>query len=102
MKFLVDNQLPPALARLIRTKFKADAAHVADLGLRDASDAELWGHASASGSVLISKDEDFANMALQTLTAELVWVRIGNCRRAFLLDLFRRIWPRIAEPAGKR
>jgi predicted nuclease of predicted toxin-antitoxin system len=50
-----------------------------------------------TGSVLISKDEDFVNMVLRTPTAGLVWVRIGNCRRAFLLEVFRRVWPRIVE-----
>lgn len=42
MKFLIDNQLPPALARLIRLDLGAEAAHVADIGLRDATDTELW------------------------------------------------------------
>lgn len=97
MNFLVDNQLPPALAHLIQTELNAEAQHVADLGLRDASDAELWSYASARNSIVISKDEDFANMVLQKPTAKLIWVRVGNCRRVFLLDLFRRMWPRIVE-----
>jgi predicted nuclease of predicted toxin-antitoxin system len=71
--------------------------HVTDLGLRDASDVEVWGYASTNAAIVISKDEDFANMVLQIPTAKLIWVRVGNCRRAFLLDLFRRVWPRIVE-----
>ena len=97
MNFLVDNQLPPALARFIESEFKANALHVADLGLRDASDAEVWRYASAKNLILISKDEDFAHMILNKPTAKLIWVRVGNCRRLFLLDLFRGIWPRIVE-----
>ncbi len=97
MKFLVDNQLPPALARLIQSELAAEATHVADIGLRDATDAELWSYASANGEILISKDEDFRNMVLHTPTAGLVWVRVGNCRHAFLFDVFRRVWPRIIE-----
>lgn len=31
--------------------------------------------------ILISKDEDFADMVLQTPTATLIWVRVGNCRK---------------------
>ncbi len=89
MRFLVDNQLPPALARL-NADFDSEGFHVADIGLRDASDAEVWSYVSRDGSVLISKDEDFANMVLHRPTAKLIWVRFGNCRRAFLLDLFRR------------
>ncbi len=97
VKFVVDNQLPPALARLIQNEFGAEAAHVADIGLRDASDVDLWRYSSATGWILISKDEDFVNMSLHAPTAGLLWVRIGNCRRAFLFDVFRRVWPRIME-----
>lgn len=70
---------------------------MADVGLREATDAQLWEHASAAGLILISKDEDFVDTVLNTPTAIFVWVRVGNCRRTFLLDVFRRAWPRIRE-----
>ncbi len=95
MNFLVDNQLPPALARFLSNECKQNAIHVLDLGLRDGSDSELWSYASTNNLILISKDEDFANMILTRPTAKLIWVRVGNCRKLFLLDLFRRMWPRI-------
>lgn len=91
------HQLPPALARLIQSELGAEASHVVDLGLAEATDAEVWKYASQSDSILISKDEDFVNMYLQTPTTGLLWVRIGNCRRAFLLDVFRQVWPRVVE-----
>ena len=97
MIFLVDNQLPPALARFIESDLAAAAAHVIDLGLRDASDSELWRYVSQHKMILISKDEDFANMILNRPSAKLSWVRIGNCRRTFLLDAFRQLWLRIVE-----
>jgi predicted nuclease of predicted toxin-antitoxin system len=59
VNFLIDNQLPPALARFIESELKAKAIHVADLGLRDASDAEVWRYASTNDLILISKDEGF-------------------------------------------
>jgi hypothetical protein len=31
----------------------------------------------------VSKDEDFTHMVLNSSKAGLLWVRIGNCRRAF-------------------
>jgi predicted nuclease of predicted toxin-antitoxin system len=97
VKFLVDNQLPPGLARFIQTEFDVQAVHVIDVGLRDASDAEIWIYVSNNDSILISKDEDFANMILQIPTAKLIWVRFGNCRKAFLLNAFERMWSRILE-----
>lgn len=97
MNFLIDNQLPPALARFIQTEFKVRARHVIDVGLRDASDAEIWNYVSKSDSILISKDEDFANMVLQVPTAKLIWVRFGNCRKGFLLNIFQQMWSRILD-----
>ena len=101
MSFLIDNQLPPAPARFIQNELKVNAIHVADAGLRDASDDEVWKYASANSLVVISKDEDFSHLILQRPTARLIWVRVGNCRRSVLLDLIRRVWPRIVERLEK-
>jgi predicted nuclease of predicted toxin-antitoxin system len=97
VRFLIDNQLPPALARFINSEPGCEATHVTDVGLRDASDAEVWQYASANGFVLVSKDEDFPHMALRGLHASLIRVRVGNCRRVFLIDLSRRLWPNLLE-----
>ena len=59
MKFLVDNQLPPMLARFLVTQ-DHDVRHVTDLGLGDADDERLRQRAAEEGRVIISKDEDFA------------------------------------------
>ncbi len=101
MTFLIDNQLPPALARFIESEFGAKATHVADVGLRDAADAELWAYVSKTDSVLISKDDDFVRFVLTTPTARLVWVRTGNCRSGYLLNVFRRVWPKVIERLKK-
>lgn len=95
MKFIVDNQLPPSLARFISDELKTTAIHVADIGLKSASDSALWEYASNHDLIVISKDEDFATMILNTPTAKLIWVRLGNCRKTLLLETFRRMWPRV-------
>ena len=100
MTFLIDNQLPPALARLIQFDLGADAKHVADLGLQNATDVDLWAYASETESVLISKDDDFVRLVLSVPTARLVWVRVGNCRRKALLDVFTRVWPAMIARLG--
>jgi predicted nuclease of predicted toxin-antitoxin system len=97
VRLLIDNQLPPALARFIDTELRCEARHVSDVGLRNASDVEVWQYASANGFVLVSKDEDFTHMALRDSNARLIWVRVGNCRRVFLVELFRRLWPNLLE-----
>ena len=97
MKFLVDNQLPPALARFISEDLGVEARHVADIGLRDAADADVWSYASENDFVLISKDDDFVSLYSKTPSARLLWVRLGNCRREFLLTVFKKQCPRILE-----
>ena len=96
MKYLVDNQLPPALARFINSDLGAEASHVSDIGLRSVPDATLWAWASSHGFILVSKDEDFVGLFKSDPSTGLLWVRIGNCRRGRLLDAFRAAWPRIA------
>jgi predicted nuclease of predicted toxin-antitoxin system len=59
LRFLVDAQLPPALARWIRAQGQ-DADHVADVGLLDAPDTSVWDLAIRQGYAVITKDRDFA------------------------------------------
>ena len=88
MKFLVDNQLPAALARWLAER-GLDACHVSDVGLDEASDLRIWDYAIAQRRVLISKDEDFLHLATRPgPVVPLVWVRLGNCRKQALLAAF--------------
>ena len=59
MRFLVDNQLPAALAVLLREQGH-EAEHVLDLGLAQGKDNPIWQHAITRQAVIITKDEDFA------------------------------------------
>lgn len=98
MRFLVDNQLPPALARHIAGR-GFDCIHVSDAGLATASDREIWAYAEAHTLVLISKDDDFRILANQkrSIPPQVVWVRLGNCRRAELLAIFDSVWPALID-----
>ncbi|MEE4238145.1 MAG: DUF5615 family PIN-like protein [Anderseniella sp.] len=88
MKFLVDNQLPTALARWL-TERGLDACHVSDVGLEEAGDQRVWDYAVAHGRVLVSKDQDFLHLATRPgLATPFVWVRLGNCRKQALLAAF--------------
>lgn len=85
MRFLVDQQLPPALARWLTTRGHT-AEHVSDVHLGKASDGEVWAYALAHSAVLVTKDEDFALLHQSGGPAPaVVWVRIGNTSRTALL-----------------
>jgi predicted nuclease of predicted toxin-antitoxin system len=88
MKFLVDNQLPPALAAHLRHRGH-ECSHVIDLGLDESDDVDLWRYCAARQIALISKDEDFMYFAARPDdTGRLVWVRLGNCRNGPLIEAF--------------
>jgi predicted nuclease of predicted toxin-antitoxin system len=55
VKFIVDAQLPPALAQLLRQR-GYDAVAVREIGLRDARDAEIWQYAIQHQAAIITKD----------------------------------------------
>ncbi|MCO5053721.1 MAG: DUF5615 family PIN-like protein [Verrucomicrobiae bacterium] len=78
MCFLIDAQLPPALARWLR-EAGHDAKHVEDVNLREAEDSPIWRYALENQTILITKDEDFAARAKQSGNAPvIVWLRVGN------------------------
>jgi predicted nuclease of predicted toxin-antitoxin system len=103
MRFFVDAQLPPALARWIAANGH-DASHVSELKLADASDRAIWKHAGETGAVIISKDEDFARMSKLMPGPAVVWVTSGNTRKQELLRRMELIFPQIvsALESGER
>ena len=93
MRFLVDAQLPPALARWLADKGHK-AAHVGDLGMQAAADAAIWDYALASSSAIVTKDEDFAQRKVLAETGPVVvWIRLPNTRRRDLLAWFGTVLP---------
>ena len=80
MKFLVDHQLPPALARYL-TQRGHESAHLLDLGMEGSDDIQIWNYAANHGYCVVSKDEDFLHLSIAHPNGPgLVWIRLGNCR----------------------
>jgi predicted nuclease of predicted toxin-antitoxin system len=92
--FLVDAQLPSALAKAI-SDAGYTARHVSDVGLLHAADIPIWDYARAHGCTLITKDEDFVAIRLRaTDGVTVVWLRVRNSSRRALLAWFM---PRLPE-----
>jgi predicted nuclease of predicted toxin-antitoxin system len=98
MRFVVDAQLPPDLARFLRERGH-EAWPVRDVGLRDAEDGDIWDYASRDQVVVVTKDEDFARRALSSRKAPpiVVWLRVGNCSNRALRAWFAPLFPSIIE-----
>jgi predicted nuclease of predicted toxin-antitoxin system len=78
VNFLVDAQLPPALAQWLREAGHSAQA-VREVGLREAEDGAIWWCALKTGAAIITKDEDFTQLAQQNVKGPVVvWLRVGN------------------------
>lgn len=88
---LIDENLPISLARLL----PIDCSHATDLGTQ-ASDQLLWNHARERHWVVLTRDTDFFDrIMLQGPPPKVIWIRLGNIRRADLESLLIRLWPAI-------
>jgi predicted nuclease of predicted toxin-antitoxin system len=97
VKFLVDANLPPALARWLASQGH-EAHHVAELGLEAMADRAIWRRAIEMGACIVTKDEDFALLqALDRTGPPVVWIRIGNAVRRVLLERLPKLWPAVVS-----
>lgn len=104
MKFIVDAQLPPALAGLL-CELGQEAVAGRDSGLREAEDGPIWQYALEHGAVIVTKDEDFPERSLRSPAPPgVLWLRIGNCSNRALFAWLRPLWPEIERrlAAGDR
>jgi predicted nuclease of predicted toxin-antitoxin system len=92
LNFIVDAQLPPALARWGERDGHA-AKHVFEIGLNSAADSLIWQKAQQQRLVIISKDEDFVDQWLLDMKpASLIWIRKGNCSNEALISWLEPLW----------
>jgi predicted nuclease of predicted toxin-antitoxin system len=97
MRFLIDAQLPPALARLLSTRGHI-AEHVVDIGLCESNDSTIWSYALKHRIIIVTKDEDFPHRLRQSRASPvIVWLRVGNSSRRALLQWFEPLVPKVVE-----
>jgi predicted nuclease of predicted toxin-antitoxin system len=88
--FWVDENLPPALGKWLTDQPGLRADHFRRLGLQETPDREIFLQAREAGAIIVTKDDDFANLVTtQGSPPQIVWVRTGNIRTVSLLELFR-------------
>ena len=60
------------------------------MGLKSASDIEVWEYAGANGFAIVSKDWDFQQLSfVRGAPPKVVWIRRGNCSVRELDELLR-------------
>jgi predicted nuclease of predicted toxin-antitoxin system len=94
VRFLIDGQLPPALAVRLNA-IGHGALHIYDVGLGNSGDSEIWERARDDGRVIITNDEDFVALADRESNGPAVlWVRVGNTTNR---ALWSALLPRLPE-----
>lgn len=79
-----------------------DAVHGFDRDDGRAPDSVIWEHARETGSMIITKDEDFALRAqLRPSGPPVIWIRFGNVRRQELLRRMDALWPQVLEALAR-
>ena len=92
MKFLIDAQLPPALATWLEGRGHQASHIIATAGL-GVTDAAIWETARREERVIVTKDRDFAIWAAARRQGpQVVWIRLGNATSGSLLSWLEPRW----------
>jgi predicted nuclease of predicted toxin-antitoxin system len=93
MKFLIDAQLPLALAHFIRWN-GSECLHAFDLPLKDRTpDSEIRKICLLEGFILITKDRDFLDShLLRKIPPKLLLISTGNISNRILLEILKQNW----------
>ena len=87
----LDAQLSPALAQWIESEFGVECRALRDVGLRDATDREIFKAARASGAVIMTKDSDFVTLQNRHgAPPQVIWLTCGNTSNRALQVLLTR------------
>jgi predicted nuclease of predicted toxin-antitoxin system len=97
MRFLVDAQLPPALAQCIAGKGQSASA-VRDQGLRNSDDGSIVNFAKKNDWIVVTKDDDLVERSLGREDGpRVLWLRIGNSTNRALFAWLDPHWPEIVR-----
>jgi predicted nuclease of predicted toxin-antitoxin system len=88
MKLWIDAQLSPALSLWITENFPVQAIALRELGLRDASDREIFDAAQQAGAIVLTKDSDFVELVLRLGSPpQIIWLTCGNTSNERLKEI---------------
>jgi predicted nuclease of predicted toxin-antitoxin system len=90
---LIDENLPTSLAK----QLPGECSHATDIGTQP-SDSQLWNIARERDWIILTRDTDFFDrIMLQGPPPKVIWVRLGNIRKADLQEMLIRLWPEICR-----
>jgi predicted nuclease of predicted toxin-antitoxin system len=89
VKLLFDENLSYKLSHNLTDLFP-DSTHVSALSLLQASDQVIWAAARNGGITIVTKDEDFPELAIiMGHPPKVIWIKLGNCSTGQVESLIR-------------
>jgi predicted nuclease of predicted toxin-antitoxin system len=90
----LDAQLSPGLASWIQATFAVETHALRNVGLRDATDREIFEAARTAGAIVMTKDSDFTTLYDQYgVPPQIIWLTCGNTSNRYLRELLMRTLP---------
>lgn len=97
MKIWIDAQISPEIAQWFILTHGIEAMPVKDLGLRNATDRNIFLAAREAKAVLRTKDRDLVDLVAQLGSPpQILWVTCGNTSNAKLKAILTQAWPSAA------
>jgi predicted nuclease of predicted toxin-antitoxin system len=94
MTIWIDAQLSPAIAKWITKNFSIQAVALRDLGLRDATDRQIFAAAQQARAVVMTKDSDFVELVNRDgAPPQVIWLTCGNTSNARLTQILTTALP---------
>ena len=101
MKALFDANLSPALVKALDLQFP-NSAHVRDVGLRTATDDEIWNYSKVNEFTIVSKDTEFRERSfVKGAPPKVIWLDVGNAGTDEIIALVERERLRIVAFEGQ-
>jgi predicted nuclease of predicted toxin-antitoxin system len=97
VKIWIDAQISPEIAQWFILTHGIEAMTVKDLGLRNATDRNIFLAAREAKAVLLTKDRDLVDLVAQLGSPpQILWVTCGNTSNAKLKAILTQAWPSAA------
>ncbi len=102
MKFWLNANLSPKIAKWLRQEFKVDCVALLELKVESLSDEEIFNHAKKENIIVITKDFDFANLVISRGSPPQVLIlSIGNCTNKELVEILKKNFKSALEQIQK-
>lgn len=101
MTIWIDAQMSPAIAAWISDNFPVRAIASRDLGLRNATDREIFFAARRETAIVMTKDSDFVSLLDELgMPPQVIWITCGNTSNARLREILTGTLPKALRLLG--